>query len=155
VFVAGQLRQAGVPLQILRQVFARLGRQLDTKHPFCRRELLCDGRDVFSRTLDGGEDVLMHILTDQRVFPDVVLPFLKSIDYDEVTKLAKRWHIADKVVVDPEFCFGKPCMEGVGIPTAILSAAYHANAKDAELVANWYGVHASHVVAAAKFESKL
>lgn len=156
VYVAGQLREHGVSLQTLRRVYSRLQKDLDTAHPFCRKELLSDGRVVFTRGLDtAGQEELMEVLTRQKVFPKIILPFLKRIDYDAATILAKRWHIADRIVVDPAICFGKPVVEAVGIPTAILAAAYHANDDDAELVGEWYNVHPDHVLAAAAFEDHM
>jgi uncharacterized protein (DUF433 family) len=155
VFVAGQLREHGVSLQTLRKVYARMSADLNTKHPFSRRELLSDGKKVFLRGLDEeGREELEEALTHQRVFPQFLLPFLKRIAYDEVTHLASRWRIAEAVVIDPAICFGKPVVEAVGIPTAILAAAYDANDKDAAAVADWYNVKQHQVMAAVQFEQK-
>ena len=35
--------------------------------------------------------------------------------------MAKRWSIADQVVIDPEIGLGKPIVEGIGIATAVLA----------------------------------
>ena len=156
VFVAGQLRDHGVLLQTLRRVYERMKKDLGTPHPFCRRELLSDGKTVFTRNVDAdGKEELFEALTGQGVFPDIILPFLQRIDYDQVTTLAKRWQIADQVVIDPNICFGKPAVGKLGIATAILAAAYKANGEDAELVASWYDVHPDQILAAARFEEKL
>ena len=156
VFVAGQLRKHGVALQTLRCVYAQLRTDLETSHPFCRQELLSDGKHVFLRGLDErGREEIAEVLTRQKVFPTILLPFLKKIDYGKISKLAERWRIADRVVLDPALCFGKPIVEAAGLPTAILAAAYYANGKDEERVAGWYNIHSSHVLAAVSFESKL
>jgi len=156
VFVAGQLREHGVALQTLRRAYSRLADELHTSHPFCRRELLSDGKNVFTRGMDEkGREELKEVLTHQKVFPQIILPFIKRIDYGDVSKLAERWHIDRLVVIDPRICFGTPIVEAVSIPTAILSAAYEANNQDAELVAGWYNVHADHVLAAVEFERKM
>ena len=156
VFVAGQLREYGVSLQTLRKVYAKMQKYYRVKHPFCRQELLTDGKNVFTLGLDTeGLDEIADALTRQKVFPRIIQPFLKRIDYAVATKLAVRWRIAEMVVVDPEVCFGKPIVEDTGIATAILSAAYHANGRDADVVADWFDVHSSHVLAAAKFEGRL
>lgn len=156
VFVAGQLREHGVSLQTLRCVYARLQEELRTKHPFCRSELLSDGKIVFTRGMDAkGEEELKEVLTRQKVFPSVLLPFLKRIDYGAVTKLAERWRITDRAVIDPTICFGKPIVESIGIPTAILAAAYQANDKDEELVGEWYNIHPKYVLAAVEFEDNM
>jgi uncharacterized protein (DUF433 family) len=153
VYVAGQLREHGVSLQTVRRVYERMASDLDTPHPFCRRELLTDGKTIFMRnTEEVAAPCLAEVLTGQGVFPEIILPFLKRIDYDKVRLLALRWHIADAIVIDPTICFGKPIVAAVGIPTAILAAAYHANNADAELVGEWYNVHPDHVRAAVAFE---
>lgn len=73
---------------------------LDTPHPFCRKELLTDGKTIFMRnTEEAAAGCLAEVLTGQRVFPEILLPFLKRIDYDKVRLLALRWHIADATAV--------------------------------------------------------
>jgi uncharacterized protein (DUF433 family) len=154
VYVAGQLRDHGVSLQTVRKLYGRMQENLGAAHPFCRKELLTDGKTVFTRGLDGkGREELIEVLTRQGIFPQVLLPFLKAIDYDKVSLLARRWRITPKVVIDPEICFGAPVIEAAGIPTAILAAAYEANKHNAELVARWYNVRPQHILAAADFES--
>lgn len=156
VFVAGKLRSHGVSLQTLRKVYRQMGKDLDTPHPFCRRELLSDGKTVFMRGVDHrGEAELKEVLTRQKVFPDIILPFLKKIDYGKISQVAERWRIAPHVVIDPKICFGKPVVEAVSIPTAILANAYRANHKNAKRVAEWYNVQTGHVDAAVEFETKM
>jgi uncharacterized protein (DUF433 family) len=127
---------------------------LKTKHPFCRKELLTEGNRVFLRGLDAkGLEELTEVLSRRKVYPHTLLPFLHQLDYDEATALARRWRIAELVVVDPAIGFGKPVVEPVGIATAVLAAAYDANDRDAELVGDWYNVHPDYVLAAVQFES--
>jgi uncharacterized protein (DUF433 family) len=156
VFVAGQLREHGVALQTLRRVHARMRNDLGTPHPFCRKELLSDGKVVFMRGLDSqGCDELTEVLTRQKVFPHILLPFLQRIDYDNATVLARRWRIAKLVVLDPTICFGKPIVDAAGVPTSILANAYHANSRDADLVSDWYNVLPDQVLAAVEFERNM
>ena len=153
VFVAGHLRDNGVSLPTLRKVHKRLGTDFHTDHPFARKELLTDGREVFVRGVDqAGEEEIYHALTKQKAFPKLILPFLKRIDYDRVSALAKRWHIDDGIVVDPGKCFGKPILESSCIPTYLVAAEYEANGRDAERVAGWYGLSPNEVLAAVRFE---
>lgn len=156
LFVAGKLRDRGVSLQTIRKVHERLQADLKTSHPFCRREILTRGGRIFTLGLDDhGREEMIEALTNQRVFPDVLRPFLERIDYHEATAMARRWSIADRVVVDPAICLGKPAVDGVGIATAVLAAAYEANDRDAELVADWYKINAGHVLAAVEFERSI
>jgi uncharacterized protein (DUF433 family) len=155
VYVAGQLREHGVSLPTVRRVYDRLGTRMKTEHPFCRQELLTDGEEVFIRGQDRtGEEEIYEVLTTQKVFPTIILPFLKQIDYDRVTILASRWRIAQGVVVDPRICFGSPVVSEASIPTYLLDAEYHANGKNAGRVAAWYKIRPEAVVAAVSFEKQ-
>jgi uncharacterized protein (DUF433 family) len=156
VFVAGQLREYGVPLRTVRNVYSNLAADLGTQHPFCRNELLVYGRDVFVRGLDrNGEEEIYDALTRQKAFPKLIEPFLKSIDYDKATALAARWRIAPGVFLDPNLCFGQPVVERAVIPTYLLAEAYAANDRNADRVAGWYGITAEEVEAAVRFEAGL
>lgn len=156
VFVAGQLRDHGLPLQTLRRAYRKMQEDLDTPHPFSRNELLTDGKAVFERGLDAeGRQAIRDIFTRQRVFPQILLPFLKKIDYGSVSRLAERWHISEGVVVDPALCLGQPVVANTGKPTGVLAAAYEANQRDADLVADWYNLHPDQVLAAVRFERGL
>ena len=154
--IAGQLRDRGVSLQSLRRVHKQLQAELDTRHPFCRKEVLTDGKRVFTLGLDeSNKSEMVEVLSHQRVFADILLPFLKHIDYDEATSLARRWCIDKMVVIDPAICLGKPIVVDVGIATSVLATAYRSNKNNAEVVADWYKVHAKHVMAAVDFERSL
>ena len=52
VYVAGQLREHGVSLQTVRKAYGWMQTDLATPHPFCRQELLSDGKEIFMRGLD-------------------------------------------------------------------------------------------------------
>ena len=52
LFVVGQLRDHGVPLKSLRKVHAQLKKDLKTANRFCRKEVLSDGRKVFTLGLN-------------------------------------------------------------------------------------------------------
>jgi uncharacterized protein (DUF433 family) len=159
LFIIGKLRNLGVSLQYLRKIYNRL--EIDYgKHPFCTREIsLSDTnkkKKIFTSGLNDSErNQLIEVMTRQRYFETIIGPFLKKIDYDEATHLARRWHIANMVVIDPTIQFGKPIVEEVGISTSILRNAYYANGENAEFVAHWFGIHARHVRASVDFENNL
>jgi len=156
VFVLGNLREHGVPLQTLRKVYSRLQRDFKQKHPLAHNRLATDGREVFLRVADDeGKDQLIEVLTRQMVFPEIIAPFLKQLDYDPNTHLARLWRIANGVLLNPRIAFGKPIVDGVFVKTEVLAAAYHANKKDADAVARWYNVSPSDVITAVRFEADL
>jgi uncharacterized protein (DUF433 family) len=153
VFIAGQLRSRGVALQTIRKVHTTLRAELRVQHPFCRKELYTFGRRIFTHGLDdSGRVEITDVLSKQKVFPKVIQPFLRSLDYDSATMLARRWRIAPKVVVNPDVCFGQPIVEAAGIPTAVLFRSFRANSEKAETVADWFGVSREDVIAAVEFE---
>jgi uncharacterized protein (DUF433 family) len=156
VFIAGQLRDKGVSLPFTRRVHAQLKDRWETDHPFCRVELRTDGKRIFSCRLDeDGREDAVDVRTGQKVFDTVLVPFLKKLDYDEVTRLARRWAIAPLVVLDPAVGFGKPVAEKFGVSTRVLAAAFEANGRDAATVAAMFGVDEPHIRAALAFEARL
>lgn len=154
VFVLGSLREHGVPLQTLRKVYGRLQRDFKQKHPLAHNRLATDGDDVFLRVADGeGKDQLIEVLSRQMVFPDIIAPFLKRLEYDPDTGLARLWRIADGVVLNPGIALGKPVVDGVNVKTEVLADAYHANDRDTDAVARWYNVSPDDVMTAVRFEA--
>jgi len=88
------------------------------------------------------------------VFESIILPALERVDYDQSTALARKWHLAPLVVIDPAISFGKPIIEPAALSTKILAAAYYANGQDAKVVARWYKTLPEYVEAAVEFENK-
>jgi uncharacterized protein (DUF433 family) len=156
VFIAGQLRQAKVTMPTVRKVHANLQQVFGVEHPFCHQEICLHGKTVLTRGLDQrGEEEIRDAVSRQKVFPEIIKPFLKSLDYDGASRLAAKWHIAHAVVINPQICFGQPVAERAGVPTRILAKSYSANGQDAGFVAQWFGVSTEDVNAAVAFESSL
>jgi uncharacterized protein (DUF433 family) len=155
VFIVGRLRQATPPvsLQHIRKVQKKLSIDTGASHPFCVKEIYHGRGKIFTRSFNDESGALVEALTNQGYINEVIMPFLKKIEYDEITSLARLWHIAEGVVVDPERCFGKPIVEEVGIATRVLASAYEANSRDEIRVADWYEIEPRHVMAAVGFES--
>ena len=153
--VASRLREHQVSLIAIRSAHRQLGRLLKTGHPFSHSRLYTDGQTVFVRLAEeSGDESLIEAIRQQRVFPRVILPYLKRIDYSHDTQLAQRWRIMDGVIVDPARRFGKPIVDASGMPTSILAAAYIANRERTELVADWYAVSPKDVELAVEFEER-
>lgn len=154
VFIAGRLRSQGLSLQALRRNYKAIQDALGINHAFSQKKLLTDGKRLFIVGLDGKDrEEVVDVLTKQKAFPKIILPFLKKLDFDPESHLATRWRISPGVVINPQICFGQPIVEGCGIPTNILAKAMKAN-KDVNRVAHWYGVSASHVTIASHFEAR-
>ena len=155
VLVAGRLRDGGISLQSVRRAHRKLRDDWDTEHPFSRQDIRTDGENVFARVLDGQGKLVHDVLAKNRVFASVLLPVLRRIDYDPTSGMARRWHLSDSVVLDPEVCYGKPTVESVGITTRVLSGSYYANDRSLKAVAGWFEIEEEHVAAAVDFESKV
>lgn len=154
--VASKLRNERVSLIGIRKARAALADILQTPYPFAHKGLYTDGKTVFVRIAEQTtDDSLIDAIRRQHVFPKVILPSLKRIDYDDDTLLAQRWRVFAGVILDPRLRFGKPIVEQCGMPTSILASAYQANHQDAERVADWYGVSPGAVRLAVSFENGL
>jgi uncharacterized protein (DUF433 family) len=92
--------------------------------------------------------------SNQTDINQVIMPFLKKIEYDNITELARLWNIMEGVVVDPSRCFGKPIVRDVGIATSVLASAYEANGKNVQRVADWYEIDPDSVKIAVEFETR-
>ena len=157
VYIVGNLREADPPvsLQKIRKVHQKAAAKVGHKHPFCVGEIYHKHGGIFTRTTDDegvGQGPVIDVLSNQAYFNAVIMPFFKKIEYDHLTDLAKLWRIAEGVVVDPTINFGKPTVEEVGIATRVLAGAFEANGRDADRVADWYGIKPRHVRSAAAFE---
>jgi len=155
LFIGGKLRDAGISLPKLRRNYRELRKDFGD-HPFSTRQVYVGGKQIFTRGLDD-EDTgsVIDAVTRQHYFDRIILPFLERIDYDEATKMAARWRIADLVTIDPAIRFGRPVVGDTGITTSTLRRAFYPNGEDAAFVASWFGVEERHVIAAVDFEDGL
>lgn len=152
VLVAGHLRQTGISLDRVRNAHRLVSEQLSTPHPFSRREILTDGENIFVRTAaESNDEQLLEVFRGQLFFPKVMRPYLSRVEYDPRNRLASAWNIADGVVLDPRRSRGKPILESSAMPVSVLAAAYEANGRDADAVADWYGVSPEDVTRAVNF----
>lgn len=155
-YVAQYFRLQGVKAARIRRVYRALQEDLNTGHPFARKDLYTDGIDIFRRA---GEEVhdaaIVDVLTKpgQRLFPKWQ-DYLGRFDYVDSTKLAFRWRIATGVVVDPTISFGKPVVRSTGVTTFVLANQYAANRRNVALVADLYGVSEEDVLNAVRFETE-
>lgn len=153
--IAGKLRDAKITLPYLRKSYNSL-RERFGDHPFCRTQIFVGGKKIFTQGLDAEESAhFLESVSDQWYMNTIMKPFLERIVYDPTTRQASKWNIADLIVIDPKYRFGKPVVEQTGISTSVLSRSYYANGEDAEAVANWFGIERRHVMAAVEFENSL
>lgn len=156
VLVAGAFRdQFNVPMQVVRRAHRVLQRQLHTEHPFCHSELHTDGKRIFLCAANQvHEEILSEVISRQQFFL-YIKEKLQHIDYNEVTRLAQRWRVADGIVIDPLVSMGKPTIENSGVTSYVIANQYAANANNAGLVADLYGISQKDVANAVNFEKWL
>src|ERR1041385_6997737 len=62
----------------------------DTDHPFCTKQFMTDGQQVFIAVhRETGEESLIEIASDQHVFAEITRPFLKQLEFKQ--KMLERW----------------------------------------------------------------
>ncbi len=155
LLVVGQFRSAGVSFQTIRRAYGILQRRFDTAHAFSHRFLLTDGHTILVEYMNElGDDHLEDVITGQRAMPEILREYLKEIDYDDATNLAKQWHVASGVLIDPRRNFGKPIVPS-GVSTSVIYSSAKGNNNDYELVADLFGISAESVRDAVIFEQEL
>lgn len=145
----------GVSMRTMRKLRQNLSALWDTNHPFSRQQFFTDaaGRRIFCTIAEeNGETGFLEILKLQRAMPEILLPFLSRVEYNEDTKLAELVRLSGNVVLDPKRKYGKPIVRGTGMPTSILNECYQAM-QSFEVVADWYSVTSEDVEAAVFFET--
>jgi len=153
IYVVGQLRERQVSMQTLRAARRRLESEFSTEHPFAHLELATEGKKILLREAsEHGDDLISDAVSGQHEIPLAIKEFLKAIDYDQATELARRWHIHEGVVIDPSVSLGKPVVEFTGTTTFVVARSYFANSKNPELVADLYGIAPEQVLNAVSFE---
>jgi len=147
----------GVSTQMLRKLRLKLSQAWHTEHPFAREEFFTDdsGREVFCRlaTEEEASPPLLEILNQQFAIPQILLPFLKQVDYSGDTRYASLIKLMGRVVLDPTRKYGKPIVRESGMPTALLNDCFVAT-QSVDVVADWYNVAPEDVQEAVEFETE-
>ena len=156
-FVGAFLDQ-GVSWPMIHKVREKAGELYpEVSHPFCTRQFVTDGRQVF-RTVhnETGDASLLEIASDQQVFFDITEPFLKQLDFRGDAMLERWWPLGQdhRVVLDPRKNFGQPTLSEEGVATQVLAESFRANGSIEE-VARWYEIQPQFVQEAVDYEQSL
>jgi uncharacterized protein (DUF433 family) len=148
----------GVTMPTIRCAAVEGARIFQVKHPFCLKRFETDGRDIFANVAkDIGDEAIVNLVSSQTVFPRVIRPLFKQIEYDVVSEMAAVWWPCGRdvpIVLDPTRAFGTPIVEKRGVPTHVLAGPVEAG-DSPELVARWFEVPVEDVRAAVEFERSL
>jgi hypothetical protein len=130
----------GVPWKELRHAAKQAAAQWKTAHPFASCRFKTDGRRLFSET-ENSEDgsQVVHVAARQQFFKSVIGPLLRDVEFDG-RQAIRWWPIGERnrIVIDPEICFGKPVGSRSGVPAEIL--ATYATRHGVRGACRWYEV---------------
>jgi uncharacterized protein (DUF433 family) len=106
---------------------------------------------------DDEEKKILNLLNDNfEMGPIVEQSLFDTILYAD--DLAYRWHPSPtehpRVVLDPNFAFGRPVLEGIWIPTDALASAFRAEG-DGAAVAEDFEINEKDVLQAVAYEESL
>ncbi len=151
-------REHRLRLPPVRNAITYLRKTFDTDHPLSDQQMLTDGKELFierygqlisasaqcqmamKRVLEAS---LQRIERDRSGVPIRLYPFTRS-------QIAGN---PQSVVIDPRIQFGRPCLAGTGIPTAIVAERYLAG-DSIELLAQDYQRHVDEIEEAIRYESQ-
>jgi uncharacterized protein (DUF433 family) len=120
-------RDLGLSPQSIRKFAQKLRARHQTDHPFAMNKAFrTDGKTIFMETVETDEEKsILNLLNDNfEMGPVIEASLFESILYAD--DLACRWHPSTqqpRVVLDPNYAFGRPVVEGIWIPTDTLHAA--------------------------------
>lgn len=130
-------REIGVTFPRIKKARAKLARILETNFPFAHAELISDGKRIF---LEHDKTLLELDEEQQFVFYQIVAPYCKKIDFQDKTRLARRfWPLGKdhQIIVDPNHHFGQPVIKGTNISVYTLINMLKAG-ESPEFVASLY-----------------
>lgn len=157
VRVVDKFRKLSVSWKTIRAASKRARELFETTHPFSTHRFKTDGRTIFTTIYDETHDgSLIDIVKRQYAFPNILLPYLTNLDFDDDDRALRWWPMGKRrrVVIDPQRSFGQPIVSREGVPTTILASAVKAEGS-VDAVADWYDVDPRSVRDAVKYQEQL
>lgn len=126
VAAVSKLRERRFSFKRIRQINAYCRVYLKEPRPLVTQKFKVAGQDIF---LDADFDVLVDVGREAGMLAwrEVLEPFLEDVEYEN--ELTRRWWPLGKermVVVDPDYGFGLPVVEGTGVRTEIIAERHRA-----------------------------
>lgn len=154
----------GLGLPTIKRAAKAAQERFGVGQPFVTKAFRTDGREVFlalekAPEVKGEERMLVHALTGQQQFVDVVEPSLFK-DVVFVGDVPGEWFPLGKehaVVLRPDRAFGAPHIDGTGVRTDVVADAMAAEGGDEaaqQAVAEWFGLTAAQVADAVAAEAQ-
>lgn len=121
-----KLRKKGFSFKQIRKINATARFYLRKPRPLVTETFKVKGRDIF---VDEGFGILVNVGYEagMQAWDEILDPFLDTVEYEG--EIVRRWWPLGKefaVLVDPDYGFGLPVVEGVGVRTEIIAERYRA-----------------------------
>lgn len=117
VVVIGRFKETGISLSGVRQIVSECQEILGLERPLVQAKFQTDGREVF---VDQGKALLgLGSRKRQEAWSEVLAPFLDELDFAQEGWASRWWPLgkATPILIDPDFGFGQPVIEGSGVKT--------------------------------------
>jgi uncharacterized protein (DUF433 family) len=158
--VLGSIRHVHqVKLPAVRQAIEYLRNRFQSNHPLLERAMLTDGKDLFIEQYEN----LVNISQDgQMAMRQIMAVYLKRIEWDRhgipvrLFPFTRDRYKESPIIIsiDPKIRFGKPCISGTRIPTAIIAERHQAG-DSIVLLADDYGRKAEEIEEAIRYEGRI
>ena len=152
-------REIGVSMQKIRRALDELRKISKSEYPFSQQKVVTDGFQLFARLKDKQGNPLFYNYSGGRNYAltEITVQLLiKGFIFNDIGRVA-RWFPDKKkfqsIVVDPAISFGRPIVDGTGIPVTILADAYNAESSFNK-VASWYEISPALVQQAVEFHDR-
>lgn len=120
LYVFLKLRKSGVSVQSIHKARENMIAALNTPYPFAKARVLTDG----SRIAFATESIPLTTADKNFQFylEEIAMEYLSRVDYGQDDMVCRYWPDGkdSSVVVDPEYRFGYPIIQGTSIPTDII-----------------------------------
>jgi uncharacterized protein (DUF433 family) len=157
--LAAVRRHHRISLLAVRNAVAYLRQEFKTDHPLADRQMHTDGKNLFVEHLGK----LVNVSGQQQILQDALTLYLQRIDRSPrgiaiklypFTSLSPEQEAPKAVVIDPALKFGRPCLVGTGVPTAILAERFRAGDTIRHLAED-YGIVEGQIEEALRYEQSL
>jgi uncharacterized protein (DUF433 family) len=158
--VLGSIRRTHqVKLRAVRKAIDYLHKRFDPHHPLVDRQMLTDGKDLFIEEYGRLVSISEH---GQLAMANIMATYLKRIKWGRAGVpiqlfpfTRERYAESPEIIsIDPKIRFGKPCIAGTRIPTAIISERHQAG-DSIDLLAKDYGRNAQEIEEVIRYEGRI
>ena len=153
VAAIGRLRAAGWSFKAIHVAVESCQRMSGLSRPLVTEQFSRDGRAFFTACHESLDQAGIGPRKCEAAWFEVLLPFLKSVTYEH--DYARRWWPIGRdrrVVVDPDYGFGLPVVEGSGVRTEIVYEQVRA-LESQERIASSFNISPEDVEHAIQFEA--